>query len=141
MTNGFSIEHTVPDGHKNVQSTYIVRNTGDGVLLGYCYIVTANGFGGEMELMVGLHPNNTIAGVEVIDHSETSGIGTNVLNATYLTRYKGKSGTLVLGTDIDAHSGATISSKAVLSGVNAALSAHTEMQNGAYLTNGESSAA
>ena len=117
-----STEAAVPQGHPQVLAAYTV--TKENTTIGSCYTVTANGFGGSIELMVGIDTAGKICGVEVIEHSETSGIGTNVLTPGYLSRYNGKYGSLTLGEDVDAHTGATVSSKAVLSCVNAALAAH-----------------
>lgn len=123
-----SSETTVPEGHTQVLTAYIV--TKNDAIVGHCYTVSANGFGGAVELMVGIDATGKLCGVEVIEHSETSGIGSNVLTQNYLSRYFGKQGSLTLGTDIDAHTGATVTSKAVLSGVNAALAAHAILTEG-----------
>ena len=88
--------------------------------LGYCVESTTAGFGGEMSLMVGFDLDRTIVGVQILSHSETPGLGARVNDAGYLSQYGGKTGDLALGEDIDAISGATISSKAVLAGVKAA---------------------
>ncbi len=88
--------------------------------LGYCVESTTAGFGGEMSLMVGFDLDRTIVGVQILSHSETPGLGARVNDAGYLSQYGGKTGDLALGEDIDAISGATISSKAVLAGVNEA---------------------
>ena len=53
--------------------------------------------------------------------SETPGLGSRVQEAAYLDQYKGQSGTLTLGEDVDAIAGATVSSRAVLNGVNRAV--------------------
>ena len=94
----------------------------DGEIIGYCLETTSSGFGGDMTLMVGYNADETICGVKVISHSETPGLGARVCGdeERALSRYAGKSGNLVWGQDIDGISGATISSKAVLEGVNRA---------------------
>ena len=102
---------------------YVVTLPGDGGTC-YCLESTAGGFGGDLTLMVGYRADGTVAGVSVVSHSETPGLGARVNDAEYLSQYAGKSGSLTLnkdgGNDIDAISGATISSRAVLSAVNAA---------------------
>lgn len=89
-------------------------------ILGYCVQVVTAGFGGDMTLMVGFRSDRSIAGVQILSHSETPGLGAKASDASYLAQYQGKSGSLTLGEDVDAVSGATISSRAVLSGVTAA---------------------
>lgn len=88
--------------------------------LGYCVESTTAGFGGDMTLMVGFNSDLAVVGVQILSHSETPGLGAKVNDAGYLSQYGGKTGDLALGEDIDAISGATISSKAVLAGVNEA---------------------
>ena len=78
---------------------------------------TAKGFGGDMSLMVGYHPDKTIRGVSIVSHAETPGVGSKVDDATYLSQYEGLSGGLTISkrndADITSVSGATISSKAI----------------------------
>ena len=98
-------------------------------LLGYCVQVVTAGFGGDMTLMVGFRADQTLVGVQILSHSETPGLGARVSDASYLGQYAGKSGTLTLGENVDAISGATISSRAVLAGVKEAqeiLKSHIE---------------
>lgn len=65
-------------------------------------------------------------GVEIVSLSETPGLGARVNNAEYLRQYVGKGSGLTIGKEISAISGATISSKAVLTGVNTAVAALVE---------------
>lgn len=99
-------------------NVYQVRQGED--ILGYCVQVVTAGFGGDMTLMVGFNSDLAVVGVQILSHSETPGLGAKVNDAGYLSQYGGKTGDLALGEDIDAISGATISSKAVLAGVNEA---------------------
>ncbi len=94
----------------------------NGKIIGYCLESTSSGFGGDMELMVGYDADAKLRGVRVISHSETPGLGARVCDneEDALSRYAGKSGVLTWNKDIDGISGATISSKAVLAGVNQA---------------------
>ena len=57
-----------------------------------------------------------IAGVSVVSHSETPGIGTNVFEDSYLAKFRGKA----TADEVDAISGATVSSKALKSGISTA---------------------
>jgi electron transport complex protein RnfG len=88
--------------------------------IGYCVESASAGFGGDVALMVGYSPDRTLLGVSVIAHSETPGLGAKVNEPAFLEQFKGQSGALVLGDDVDAISGATISSRAVTDGVNQA---------------------
>ena len=114
-------------GDPSGDSFYAVRQGEE--LLGYCVQVVTAGFGGDMTLMVGFRADQTLVGVQILSHSETPGLGARVSDASYLGQYAGKSGTLTLGENVDAISGATISSRAVLAGVKEAqeiLKSHIE---------------
>ncbi len=112
--NNQQIETTERDG--------IYTVTLDGETIGYCLESTSSGFGGDLTLMVGYDADATLRGVQVISHSETPGLGARVCDGEEgaLSQYAGKSGILTLGKEVDAVSGATISSRAVLKGVNQA---------------------
>ena len=104
---------------------------------GYAVKVTASGSQGSIEMMVGVDAEGAVTGVSVVNHSETSGIGTKVVGneptasgVGVLDQFIGKSaadGTLTVGTNVDAITGATVSTKGVTAGVNAALAAVAAM--------------
>lgn len=92
----------------------------NGALVGYCVEVKSAGFGGDIEMMVGYTPDCTILGVSIVSLSETPGLGAKVNEDAFLSQYEGKVDQVELGSEIDAISGATISSRAVTTGVNKA---------------------
>ena len=116
-------------GGATLQSVYEVQV--DGAPAGYAIKVSASGSQGAIEMMVGVDGEGVVTGVSVVKHSETSGIGTKVADneptasgVGVLTQFEGMSaadGTLTVGTNVDAISGATVSSRGVTGGVNAAL--------------------
>ena len=104
----------------------------NGESAGYAITVSASGSQGTIEMMVGVDTEGTVTGVSIVSHSETSGIGTKVMNNEdgVLDQFKGKSaadGTLSVGTNVDAITGATVSTRGVTTGVNAALAAVAAM--------------
>ena len=104
----------------------------NGESAGYAITVSASGSQGTIEMMVGVDTEGTVTGVSIVSHSETSGIGTKVMNNEdgVLDQFKGKSaadGTLTVGTNVDAITGATVSTRGVTTGVNAALAAVAAM--------------
>ena len=104
----------------------------NGESVGYAITVSASGSQGTIEMMVGVDTEGTVTGVSIVSHSETSGIGTKVMNNEdgVLDQFKGKSaadGTLSVGTNVDAITGATVSTRGVTTGVNAALAAVAAM--------------
>ena len=109
---------------------YGVKNAGADA--GYVMKIAASGSQGTITMMVGVDANKAITGISVVSHSETSGIGTKVMgnepNAAgvpVLDQFIGMSGSgsLVVGKTVTAISGATVSSKGVTMGANAALAA------------------
>lgn len=95
---------------------------------GLCFEVSPNGFGGALGLIVGISPENTVLGVQVVSSTETSGLGSRASEPEWREQFTGKSGPLTVQknaasgeNDIVAISGATITSKAVANGVQAAL--------------------
>ena len=108
-----------PHANETVKSIYTVSSSGEH--LGYCVLVTPKGYGGTMELMVGLNPDGSLKQVSVVSHGETTGIGTKVLSEGYMGQYIGaESDADVDG--VDAVSGATRSTNGLKSGIKAALS-------------------
>jgi len=91
----------------------------------YAVKVAPSGFDGEITMMVGIE-NGQVTGISVISHTETPGLGAvaaaqNAKGEAFRGQFIGQSGVLAVGDQIDAMSGATITSTAVVTGVNAAL--------------------
>lgn len=103
-----------------VNGIYELYNS-ENALIGYAVDVSAAGYGGLVKLMVGIANDGTVQGVSVISHAETKGLTSEETAGAYFAQFEGKKGELKLGSDIDAMSGATISSKAVLKAVQTAL--------------------
>ena len=109
----------------NVSDVY--RTTND---VGVVITSSAKGYGGDVVVMTAITPDGNIKQIKVTEQSETKGIGSNVVaTPSYWERYKGVSAAqaLVLNQDIDAYSGATISSRAVLTAVNSAIEAYNQI--------------
>lgn len=104
----------------------MTRATQNGSAKGYCVQVSTNGFGGALELMVGVDENGAITGVSILSHSET--LNTN-RHGWLVSQYPGHAGEVLVSksqadaTHIQAISGATVTSNAVTKGVNNALKA------------------
>lgn len=101
------------------KSIYAAKKAGK--TQGYCVNVAPKGYGGDIRMIVGVDTEGTVTGVKIISHSETAGLGARVRESTFIDQFKGKT-SAALGENIDAISGATVSSRAVTEGVNDALS-------------------
>ena len=104
-----------------------------GVKAGGCVMkISASGSQGSIVMMVGVDGNKAITGISVVSHSETSGIGTKVVGnelndagVPVLDQFIGLSGSgsLVVKKNITPITTATVSTKGITMGANAALAA------------------
>ena len=107
--------------NENVEC-YEARDTG-GATVGYVAKNVVSGFGGEIELVVGTDTEGVMTGVQVggANFSETPGLGAKTKEPWFGEQFAGKSYGVDLtknGGEIDAVTAATISSSAVVRGVN-----------------------
>lgn len=103
----------------------------DGETVGYIFNVASKGYGGDIQVMTAVNLDGTIAAVEILDASgETPGLGQNVTKPDWYAQFTGlkEDITVIKGgsanadsNEINAVTGATISSKAVTEAVNKAL--------------------
>ena len=98
---------------------------------GYAVEVTPSGFNGTVTMMVGVDTSGKVLGISIVNHTETAGLGATAAALTtagnaFRGQFAGMSGSVSVkqdGGQVDALTGATITSRAVCTGVNAALSA------------------
>lgn len=85
--------------------------------------VSPKGYGGPIEMLLGIDDQGKVTGVKIMNHRETPGLGANIAKPEFLKQFVGKSAgdPLEPKKDIDAITGATISSRAVCQGVKNAL--------------------
>lgn len=96
-----------------------------------------NGFGGRVELIIGMLMDGTVTGYKVIEQKETPGLGTKITEKKFsgqfigLNAYRDKIRLKSDGGKIDAVTGATISSKAVIEAVKKAVVTYKKFNAGA----------
>lgn len=94
------------------------------------------GYSGRIELMVGLDAEGVIRNIQVVSHSETPGLGSKIATEDFIRQFIGRkmeAEPLKVrkdGGDVDAISGATISSRAFCGAVQDALDAYKETKDG-----------
>lgn len=90
--------------------------------IGTAVVVSPRGYSGPIEMLVGIDKGK-VKGIKVLSHRETPGLGANIVKSSFLNQFIGKSlkDLIEPKKDIDAITGATISSRAVCSGVREAL--------------------
>ena len=99
-------------------------------------VTTEDGYGGDITLVVGIDTNDEITGIEVLSIDETVGLGMNAKNDNFKNQYYHKSVTDFKITktgkqnedEIDALSGATITSSAFNNAINGALAINQEIK-------------
>ncbi len=101
-----------------------------GEVMGYVITVTSHeGYGGDIRLSVGILSDGTVKGIEMLDISETAGLGMKATEDDFKNQFKDKQvekfSYTKSGEDgddkIDALSGATITTNAVTNAVDSAL--------------------
>lgn len=122
-------EMTAASGSVTLDSVYEAQV--GGATAGYAIKVVASGSQGKIEMMVGVDGEGTVTGVSIVKNAETAGIGSKVMTnmptasgVGVLSQFEGKSAAdapLTVGANVDAISGATVSTRGVANGVNAAL--------------------
>jgi len=102
---------------------------------GYAVQVKPSGFNGAIDMMVGIDSNGKVLGISIISCTETAGLGAVAAADTsageaFRSQFAGTSGSVAVSKDggaLDAITGATITSRAVCAGVNAALACVASM--------------
>ncbi len=107
--------------------------------MGYTMKVSTKGYGGQIQLMVGINKDGKLAGIKILSQSETAGLGANSEKPSFYGQYAGKPSNKdvevvkaepVADNEIKAITGATITSKGVTSGVNEAIKFYKENLQG-----------
>ena len=101
----------------------------------WVFDVSATGYHGDVELMVGIAADGTVAGIQIVAEDETDGIGTNALTEDYFGTFAElpATGTLTVEeagsgeTHVDGVSGATFTSNAVIGCLNIAFEAYAQL--------------
>lgn len=100
-----------------------------GDVVGYAIKTATSGYGGNVEVITGISSDGKITGMNVVSHQETPGLGANATTKEFQNRFKEKSASKELvvvkaspqnDNEIQALTGATITSDAVVDGVNVA---------------------
>ena len=123
-----TVELTEEDVLDSPGVSRIITGLGEGgVQLGYVVFAQAPGYGGPVEIMAGFNANGTLTGVQVLRHRETPGLGTGILLPNFLNQFAGRENIMTVSRnateadEIQALSSATISTAAVVNGINAAI--------------------
>ncbi len=109
--------------------TYYIAKNGDEAVA-YLFILSTKGYGGDVSVMTAVEPQGSVKAVAILDVSnETPGLGQNAAKESFYSQFAGKTKDISLlkngakadKNEIDAVTGATITSTAVTRAVNEAL--------------------
>ena len=128
----FEKVESLPEFEKlNIVEIFKAQKNGE--FAGYCVNVEPTGFGGGINMFVGIDTDfETITGIKILSMSETPGLGAKAQEEAFSGQFSlEKKGPLVVvknasspkENEINAISGATITSDAVVAGVNSAIEA------------------
>ncbi|MFZ5965942.1 MAG: RnfABCDGE type electron transport complex subunit G [Bacillota bacterium] len=113
----------------NIKEIYAGYKAGE--IVGFAIKSVSQGYGGDVEVITGINSDGIISGVRVGNHLETPGLGANATNPSFYTQFDNKKTDKELKVvkappqedEIQALSGATITSKAVTDAVNDSIDA------------------
>ncbi len=131
VAESFSDEKTVD--LNGVTYAYFEGYDKDENVVGYVFTTSAKGYGGDIVTMVGVLNDGTVSGMDFLSISETAGLGMNADTDEFKNQYVGKTGEIEVNkntpaeNEIQALTGATITSKAVTNAVNIALELYEEV--------------
>lgn len=100
-----------------------------GEVIGWVFTASPQGYGGKIGMLVGINLEGRVTGVKILSQKETPGLGVNILKPSFLSQFINKTADdpLEPKKDIDAITGATISSRAVSSGVRQSIRSADEL--------------
>ena len=117
-------------------SEILVAKDDSGSTLGYVLsLVDPEGYGGDISFMMGIRLDGTLNGISILSIGETAGLGMNADTDAFKSQFANKKvGKFTFTTtgstsdsEIDALSGATITTTAMTNGVNAGLAAFSSL--------------
>ena len=109
--------------YDRVEEGFEVFSNGD--VIGYTFKTNTNGYGGTIEMLTGINVEGEVVGIAILSQSETPGLGDVIETDDFKERFVGID---VDGEiDVDTISGATVSSNAVIQGVESAIEVYLEV--------------
>ncbi|MCI2424477.1 RnfABCDGE type electron transport complex subunit G [Candidatus Acetothermia bacterium] len=103
-----------------------------GKWIGQVFMVRASGYGGPIDIMVGLEPDYSLRGIRILSHRETPGLGDRITEAAFLDRFVGLTVQQIAltrdGGKIEGITAATISVRAVVDKVREAIIAKIDKE-------------
>lgn len=121
----------------NAGEEYFIGKSENGDIIGYVFTTTAKSYGGDIQVMVGVRADGSVNAVELLQINDTPGLGMNAKNPEFLKQFESKTAGIGVNknapaeNEIQALTGATITSSAVTDAVNTALENYAKVTGGA----------
>ena len=91
--------------------------------IGFAFLAMGKGYGGNIDILVGLENETTVKGITIVSHLESPGLGARITESVFTDQFTGLNiDDVVLkrdGGQIDAITGASISSESVVDAIRA----------------------
>ncbi|MCI8496882.1 MAG: RnfABCDGE type electron transport complex subunit G [Clostridiales bacterium] len=120
-------------------TVYHIGKDASGETAGYVFTTSSKGYGGAVEVMTGISADGKVTGVVLLDQNETPGLGQKATQSWFTERYLKdvpdngftvKKGSASADNEIEAITGATITSRAVTNAVNEAVDLYHQITEG-----------
>ena len=116
----------LPGSYKFTQEVYAGEDTNIKAVYkgetGYVVATQTYGYAGNIAMLIGVHNDGYVTGLQIRDMEETYGLGAEALTDwEFLAQFLRTEGDAQIGDGIDAISGATVTSKAIARSVNSAV--------------------
>ncbi|MBQ9068351.1 MAG: FMN-binding protein [Eggerthellaceae bacterium] len=108
-------------------TAFVEARDAQGSTLGYAVVAQAKGYSGQVPLAVAFDADGVVEGLVAMGNDETPGLGTRIAEEDFIGQFAGRAAQPVDVNEVDAISGATISSKAAIEAFNRAVSAYGEV--------------
>ncbi len=106
-------EYTGEDA--NIQAVYKAEN-------GYVVYTVTDGYAGKIAMLIGVSSEGYVTGLQIRQMNETYGLGAEAkTDVDFLKQFLWTEGDAAVGENVDALTGATVTSKAVARSVNSAV--------------------
>ncbi len=117
-------EIAAPEGIEKIFVAYDSSNSA----IGYVVRLVSTGYGGPISMLVGIDTSGSVTGIQILNHTETPGLGANATEEKFRNQFVGKTEFPLVVTktgatapnEIDAITSSTITTTAVTKGVNTA---------------------
>ena len=127
----------MPNADKFVEKENCYVAIKNNSVIGYVFTTESGGYGGDVVVMTGISVEGEIMGISILSHNETPGLGANMTKQSFTDLFKQpatqfkviKNSDAAVG-QIEAMTGATISSNAVTKAVNEAVAMYDNIMKG-----------